>query len=81
MSGILRPARDLGIVSRDRVVYLAPLPAGPIMVLTGAAAEVWAAAQNCPQDEVAARLADSDAAALTPQYIATFLEVGVLVES
>lgn len=81
MSGILRRAHDLGVVSRDDVVYLAPLPDGPILVLTGAAAEVWTAAQNCPQDQIAARLANSDAAALTPQYIATFLEVGVLVES
>lgn len=37
----LRPVPDVAVVEEDGVVYAAPLPDGPIVVLAGGAAAIW----------------------------------------
>ena len=40
----LTAAADVGVVEHDDRIYVARLPEGPILVLTGEAAAVWRAA-------------------------------------
>ncbi|MDR2997210.1 MAG: PqqD family protein [Microbacterium sp.] len=81
---ILHRATDLGVTVRDDVVYLAPLPEGPIMVLTDAAAEVWLVADGAPRDEIVVRLAarrgsaEPEAAPDAERYLKAFTDAGLL---
>ena len=56
MSGY-RPAATVGVVEQDTLVYVAPLPDGPIVVLEGGAAAIWVAACDGPRESVAERVA------------------------
>ncbi|MFC4139877.1 MULTISPECIES: PqqD family peptide modification chaperone [unclassified Microbacterium] len=84
MTGILRRAADLGVLVSDGIVYVAPLPEGPIMVLTDAAAEVWLVADGAAPGSVAARLAarrgvtEAEAAPDADRYLRAFTDAGLL---
>ncbi|GAA2168270.1 coenzyme PQQ synthesis protein D (PqqD) [Humibacillus xanthopallidus] len=61
MTPAFRPAADVGVtVSRDgATVFVARLPAGPILVLDGAGAIIWAEATEGPGDGWIDRVADA----------------------
>lgn len=52
-----RPCADVGVVDRDDGVYVARLPEGPIIVLSGTAAVVWRSACAAGEGEPADRVA------------------------
>jgi len=56
MSGY-RPAVGVAVVQEDDVVYAAPLPDGPIVVLEGVAAAIWAAACDGPSESIVDQVA------------------------
>lgn len=61
MSGY-RPAGSVGVIEEDGVVYVARLPNGPIAVLDGIAALIWAEACS-DRESIADRVAElTDAA-------------------
>jgi hypothetical protein len=53
----LRIGEDVGVESTDGGVYLARLPDGPIVVLHGTAAEIWAEACDADRATLATRVA------------------------
>ena len=61
MTPAFRPGSDTGVtVSEEgRTVYLAHLPAGPILVLEGAAAVIWDEGTTAPADGWLERVAAS----------------------
>ena len=64
MSAAYRPGRDVGVTVRrdDRspsTVYLARLPAGPLLVLEGVAALVWVEATTPPATGWVGRVAQA----------------------
>lgn len=61
MTPAFRPGSDTGVtVSEEgRTVYLAHLPAGPILVLEGAAAVIWAEGTTAPAEGWLERVAAS----------------------
>lgn len=61
MSPAFRPTRHVGIVvSRDgECVYLARLPDGPLLVLEGVAAAIWAEGTTGPADGWVGRVAEA----------------------
>ena len=63
MSG-LRPAPGVAFVEQGGVVYAAPLPDGPIVVLDGGAAAIWVAACDGPRPTIAQRVARATGADL-----------------
>jgi hypothetical protein len=82
----LRVADGVGVESVDGVVYAAPLPDGPIMVLDGVAALIWDEADGVSRDAVADAVATftaKDAASIRPhveQFIDEMLKRWMLVE-
>lgn len=54
----LRPGRGVAVIEEGGVVYAAPLPGGPISVLEGGAAAIWAEACRGERSTVAERLTD-----------------------
>ena len=61
MSAAYRPAPDTGVVVSDdgRSVYVARLPGGPLLVLEGPAAVIWAEATTAPAQGWVSRVAAS----------------------
>ena len=53
----LRPAHGVAVVEDDLVVYAAPLPDGPILVLDGGAAAIWIEACAGERSSLAERVA------------------------
>lgn len=82
----LRVADGVGVESLVGVVYAAPLPDGPILVLEGIAALIWGEACGSPRAEVAAAVAahtDQDAASIAPdidRFLDEMIERGLLIE-
>ena len=82
----LRIADGVGVESADGVVYAAPLPDGPIMVLDGVAALIWEEADGASREAVADAVATftaEDAASIRPyveQFIDEMLTRGMLIE-
>lgn len=54
----LRVADGVGVEELEGVVYAAPLPDGPIVVLDGVAALIWTEGCRLPRAEVAAAVAE-----------------------
>ena len=52
-----RPAPDIGVIDLDGVVYIAPLPDGPIRVLDDVAGAIWRTACTPGSEPVAERVA------------------------
>ena len=81
----LRPAADVGSIELGGVIYAATLPDGPIFVLDGGAAAIWAAACSGPRESVAERVASMTGADTeeVARYVETFvgelLQRGLLV--
>ncbi len=73
---ILLPAADVGVEIDGDTVYLAHLPAGPIVVLEGTAAEVWHAARGADEYEAVAAVAGAHDA--DPADVAA--DVGAFIE-
>jgi hypothetical protein len=61
VSAAYRPGPDTGVVVSDdgRSVYVARLPGGPLLVLEGPAAVIWAEATTAPARSWVARVAAS----------------------
>ena len=59
----LRPASGIAHVDQGDIVYAAPLPEGPILVLDGGAAAIWVAASDGPRESIVERVAASTGAA------------------
>ena len=61
MSPAFRPAADIGVTATDdgATVYVAWLPAGPILVLDGAGAVIWTEATEGSADGWIDRVADA----------------------
>lgn len=53
-----RVAYGVGVVEVDGVVYVAPLPRGPVLVLADSAAVIWHEALSGPAPSVAERVAE-----------------------
>jgi hypothetical protein len=62
-----RPGSDTGVTVRDggQTIYLAHLPAGPILLLEGAAAVIWDEGTTAPTDGWLERVAASVGQPLT----------------
>lgn len=72
----LRVAHGVGVEILDDVVYVAPLPDGPITVLAGVAALIWSEACDAIRGDVAAavaQLTEQDVAAIRP-YVDGFVD-------
>jgi hypothetical protein len=61
VSAAYRPGPDTGVVVSDdgRLVYVARLPGGPLLVLEGPAAVIWAEATTAPAQGWVSRVAAS----------------------
>lgn len=61
MTPAFRPGADVGVTASDdgATVYVARLPAGPILVLDGAGAVIWAEATEGSADGWIDRVADA----------------------
>ena len=60
MSPAFRPGADVGVTTGDDgTVYVARLPAGPILVLDGPGAVIWTEATEGPFDGWVDRVADA----------------------
>ncbi|GAA3711781.1 hypothetical protein GCM10022399_30700 [Terrabacter ginsenosidimutans] len=61
MSAAYRPGPDTGVVVSDdgRSVFVARLPGGPLLVLEGPAAVIWAEATTAPAQGWVSRVAAS----------------------
>ena len=59
MSAAFRPGPDAGVTVHgdNGTIYVAQLPAGPLLVLEGAAAVIWAEATAAPADGWLSRVA------------------------
>lgn len=53
-----RPASDVAVEHRGDTVYIARLPDGPIIALTGTAAVIWSEACSLASRPLADRVAD-----------------------
>ncbi|MGR0218617.1 PqqD family protein [Agromyces sp. ZXT2-6] len=74
MSGLRRP-NDVGTLELDGVVYAAPLPSGPIVVLEGVAALIWDEA--CAGDRATITERVAEATDVAPEAIRADVEVFV----
>lgn len=72
----LRPAPRVGSIEVGEVVYAAPLPDGPIFVLEGGAAAIWAAACSGPRETIAERVASMTGVGVgeVTGYVESFVE-------
>lgn len=81
---VLLPAADIGVEIDGDTVYLAHLPAGPIVVLEATAAHVWHAASGAEESEAVAAVArahdvePADVAADVGAFIAQLIAGGFL---
>lgn len=57
-------AKDVGAVEQDGLVYVASLPQGPILVLSGAAADIWRRVSAGGEVDRAVELDDEHVSAL-----------------
>lgn len=55
----LAVAGGVGVITRNDVVYIAPLPRGPILVLEGTSRLIWSAALGGDREDVVARVAEA----------------------
>lgn len=82
----LRVADGVGVETLAGIVYAAPLPDGPIVVLEGIAALIWSEACGAARGAVTAAVAektDQDAASIATEidrFIDEMLTRGLLVE-
>lgn len=80
-------ADRVGVVELGDDVYVAHLPDGPIVSLTGTAGIVWRAAVNGPAHDVADRVAvasglpSADIAADVTAFVQTLVEWGLLLQT
>ena len=80
-----RPAPGVGFIEQGGMVYAAPLPDGPIVVLDGGAAAIWVAACDGPRRTIAERVAAATGAELAEvrphvdAFLDELLERGLLV--
>jgi hypothetical protein len=60
VSPAFRPAADIGVTAADdgAAVYVARLPAGPILILDGPGAVIWTEATEGPSEGWVDRVAD-----------------------
>jgi hypothetical protein len=72
----LRPAANVGSLELGEMVYAAPLPEGPIVVLDGGAAAIWLAACTGPRETIAERVASMTGATVTEvgRYAEAFVD-------
>lgn len=54
-----RPGRAVGVVEGDDAIYVATLPAGPIVVLEGVAALIWIEACEGDRETLVERVAEA----------------------
>ena len=82
----LAPASGVAHLEQGAVVYAATLPAGPILVLDGGAAAIWAAACEGPRDTIAERVAQATGADLAEvrseveSFVEELLGLGLLAD-
>ncbi|SFR90868.1 Coenzyme PQQ synthesis protein D (PqqD) [Microbacterium sp. cf046] len=82
----MRVADGVGIEVDGDVVYAAPLPDGPIMVLQGVAALIWTVSAGLERGDVAGVVAErtgADVASIRADidaFLREMLERGLLVE-
>jgi hypothetical protein len=82
---LLGPAQHVGVEDHGEVVYIAPLPDGPIRVLEGVAALIWRAACAGPSHTIAPRVlfdvADppADASDMIESVVSELRMAGLLV--
>ncbi|MEJ1088256.1 PqqD family protein [Microbacterium sp. Mu-80] len=57
----VRPGDLCAVIDEDDVVYVAPLPDGPILVLDGVSALIWQAVRDPQIDDAVAHVAASTA--------------------
>lgn len=80
-------ANRVGVVVDADEIYVAHLPDGPILSLTGTAALVWRAAVNGPAQQIADRVAAEagllaeDIADDVTTFVETLLAEGLLAEA
>ncbi len=80
----LRPAAGVAVIDTGDVVYVAPLPEGPIVVLDGVAAAIWAEATSGQRSTIAgpvAALTDATVGAVgagVEAFVDELLERGLL---
>lgn len=58
MTRLRRPSA-VGLIADDGTLYAAPLPGGPIVVLTGVAALIWSEACEGERETIAERVAEA----------------------
>lgn len=82
-----RPASDVAVEHGGDTVYIARLPDGPIIALTGTAAVIWSEACSLAPRPLADRVADHvdrDAAEIAPdveRFVADLVVYGLLQEA
>jgi len=82
---LLRPATHIAVEERDDIVYIAPLPDGPIRVLEGIAALIWREACAGPAETIAERVlaqvegAPGDAPSVIESLVADLRQSGMLM--
>jgi hypothetical protein len=80
-------AERVGVVEQDDDIYVAHLPDGPILSLTGTAAFVWRAALDGPTEGIADRVAAAaglpadDIAADVAAFVETLQSAGLLADA
>lgn len=72
----LRPADGVGVIDTDSVIYAAPLPDGPILVLDGPSALAWRTACLVGIEAVSGAVADAtgETAEVVAPYLDEFLD-------
>ena len=81
-----RVPERVGVVRQDDDVFVARLPAGPIMRLSGTAAVIWIEALSDADGTIAGRVAlavtssESEIAEGVSEFIQTLITGGLLVE-
>ena len=82
----LRPASGVAHLDHGDVVYAATLPGGPILVLEGGAAAIWAAACDGSRDTIAERVAEATGAEVADvrsevgSFVDELLTLGLLAD-
>ncbi len=80
-----RVASGVGVVEVDGVIYVAPLPQGPVLVLAGSAAVIWQEALSGPVRTVAERVTEvcgappTEVADSVEAFLAELVQQGLLV--
>ncbi|MBN7793406.1 PqqD family peptide modification chaperone [Microbacterium sp. 2216-1] len=71
----VRPSDLCAVIDEDDIVYVAPLPDGPVLVLDGVSALIWQTALDPQIDDTVAYVAD--ATGQRPEDIAGHVEAFV----